>query len=113
MTISAPVYDKTDPKSDKVVPIYLPVSPEWAEYKDWYNQTAMTAAGAGMFVKQPFITWGAFALAVFGFVNQQPLRQAKDATSPLVVLGMAFAGIVAGIFPKMMLAPEHAQTPIA
>lgn len=33
------------------------------------------------------IVWGAFALAVFGYVNQQPLRQSKDASSPLLVLG--------------------------
>ncbi|KAK8864349.1 hypothetical protein IAR55_001596 [Kwoniella newhampshirensis] len=113
MAISAPIYDKTDAKSEKVYPIHLPSSPEWSEYKDWYNQTAMTAAGAGMFVKQPLITWGAFALAVFGFVNQQPLRQGKESTSPLLVLGMAFAGIMANIFPKMMLAPEHVRAPVA
>lgn len=33
------------------------------------------------------IVWGALALAVFGYVNQQPLRQSKDASSPLLVLG--------------------------
>lgn len=31
--------------------------------------------------------WVSLAMAVIGLVNQQPLRQSKDATSPLVTLG--------------------------
>ncbi|WWC70289.1 uncharacterized protein I206_104239 [Kwoniella pini CBS 10737] len=104
--VSAPVYDKSDPKSDKIFPYHLPFTSEWSEYKDPYGQTAMTAAGAGMFVKQPILVWGAFILSVISLVNQQPLRQSKDNTSPLLVLGMAFAGVLANIMPKMMLAPE-------
>ncbi|WRT66277.1 uncharacterized protein IL334_003230 [Kwoniella shivajii] len=110
--VSAPVYDKSDPKSaEKLYPFHLPLSPEWSEHKDPYGQTAMTAAGAGMFIKQPLIVWGAFILSVISFVNQQPLRQGKDATSPLLVLGMAFAGVMANIMPKMML-PPAGQTPL-
>ncbi|KAK6910189.1 hypothetical protein V866_000927 [Kwoniella sp. B9012] len=104
--VSAPVYDKSDPRSDKVFPYHLPLTPEWSEYKDPYGQTAMTAAGAGMFVKQPIIVWGAFILAVISLVNSQPLRQSKDSTSPLLTLGMGFAGVLANIMPKMMLAPQ-------
>ncbi|WWC89412.1 uncharacterized protein L201_004336 [Kwoniella dendrophila CBS 6074] len=109
--VSAPIYDKSDPKTDKVYPYHLPLTPEWSEYKDPYGQTAMTAAGAGMFVKQPIIVWGAFILSVISLVNQQPLRQAKDTTSPLLVLGMAFAGVLANVMPKTMLAPQG-QAPI-
>lgn len=72
------------------------------------------------------IVWGAFALAVFGYVNQQPLRQPKDATAPLLVLGcvvpclcrpqltprsMALAGVVGSILPKTMLAPQTQSVP--
>ncbi|ODO09756.1 hypothetical protein I350_01973 [Cryptococcus amylolentus CBS 6273] len=110
MVVAAPVFDKSEPKSDKLFPYHLPNSPEWDEYNDWYSQTAMTSAAAGMFIKQPLIVWGAFALAVFGYVNQQPLRQAKDATSPILVLGMALAGVFGSVLPKMMLAPAPAQT---
>ncbi|WVR07126.1 hypothetical protein IAU60_004167 [Kwoniella sp. DSM 27419] len=110
--VTAPVYDKSDPKVEGGFPFHLPLTPEWSEHKDWYLQTAMTSAGAGMFIKQPLIIWGSFILAVIGFVNQQPLRAPKDGTSPLLVLGMAFAGIITGIFPKMTLAPEI-KTPVA
>ena len=33
------------------------------------------------------IVWGAAVLAVMGVVNQQPMRQGKDANSPLSSLG--------------------------
>lgn len=138
--MTAPVLDKSPAKSEQLFPYHLPLSPEWAEYNDWYSQTAMTSAAAGMFIKQPMyvppppatltasIVWGAFALAVFGFVNQQPLRQAKDATSPLLVLGcvlffsaisqltprsMALAGVVGSVLPKTMLAPQTQSVPAA
>ncbi|WVF71532.1 hypothetical protein IAT40_006340 [Kwoniella sp. CBS 6097] len=110
--VSAPVYDKSDAKIQQTYPFHLPISPEWSEYKDWYSQTAMTSAGAGMFIKQPLIIWSSLILAVVGYVNQQPLRAPKDANSPLLVLGMAFAGIITGLFPKMTLAPEVIETPV-
>ncbi|KIR55703.1 hypothetical protein I315_01580 [Cryptococcus gattii Ru294] len=113
MTPPAPVLDKSPAKSEQLFPYHLPLSPEWAEYNDWYSQTAMTSAAAGMFIKQPIIVWGALALAVFGYVNQQPLRQAKDASSPLLVLGMALAGIFGSVMPKTMLAAQTQSVPAA
>ncbi|WVQ88906.1 hypothetical protein IAS59_002648 [Cryptococcus gattii] len=105
MTPPAPVLDKSPAKSEQLFPYHLPLSPEWAEYNDWYSQTAMTSAAAGI------IVWGALALAVFGYVNQQPLRQAKDASSPLLVLGMALAGIFGSVMPKTMLAAQTQSVP--
>lgn len=37
----------------RLTPIYLPATPDWAEKKDWYGQTAMMGSGAGMFIKNP------------------------------------------------------------
>ncbi|WVO22128.1 hypothetical protein I312_102656 [Cryptococcus bacillisporus CA1280] len=102
-----PVLDKSPAKSEQLFPYHLPLSPEWAEYNDWYSQTAMTSAAAGI------IVWGAFALAVFGYVNQQPLRQSKDASSPLLVLGMALAGVFGSVLPKTMLAAQTQSVPAA
>ncbi|KAL0250529.1 hypothetical protein I308_102707 [Cryptococcus tetragattii IND107] len=107
MTATAPVLDKSPAKSEQLFPYHLPVSPEWAEYNDWYSQTAMTSAAAGI------IVWGALALAVFGYVNQQPLRQSKDASSPLLVLGMALAGVFGSVMPKTMLAAQTQSVPAA
>lgn len=53
MSPPAPVLDKSPAKSEQLFPYHLPLSPEWAEYNDWYSQTAMTSAAAGMFIKQP------------------------------------------------------------
>ncbi|WVQ82143.1 hypothetical protein IAT38_004271 [Cryptococcus sp. DSM 104549] len=111
--VSAPVFDKADPRAEKAYPYHLPLSPEWAEYKDPIGQMAMTSAAAGMFIKQPLIAWGSFAMAVFSYVNQQPLRQDKDATSPLLVLGMSLAGVAGTVIPRMMLAPAPLQAPVA
>nr|ODN88289.1 hypothetical protein L203_02898 [Cryptococcus depauperatus CBS 7841]ODN97635.1 hypothetical protein L204_03054 [Cryptococcus depauperatus CBS 7855] len=113
MVVAAPVLEKSDPRStERVYPYHLPLSEEWSEYSDWYGQTAMTSAAAGMFIKQPLIVWGAFALAVFGFVNSQPLRQGKESSSPLLVLGMALAGVAGSVLPKMMLAPVPRQAAV-
>ncbi|ORY34072.1 hypothetical protein BCR39DRAFT_235137 [Naematelia encephala] len=106
MSITAPVLDKSDPKSDRLYAFHLPSSPEWEEQKDWFGQSAMMGAGAGMFIKNPLFVWGSMIMGVIGLVNYQPLRAPKDSTSPLITLGMAFAGVATLCLPKMMLAPE-------
>ncbi|KAK4688446.1 hypothetical protein P7C73_g1641, partial [Tremellales sp. Uapishka_1] len=111
MAPQAPVFDKADPKTEKLVPFHLPLSPEWSEYNDWYTNTAMMSAGAGMFLKNPLVVWGSSAMAVIGYVSQQPLRQ-KEASSALTSLGMGLAGILSITIPKVMLGPDT-QTPIA
>ncbi|GFZ44039.1 hypothetical protein JCM24511_01760 [Saitozyma sp. JCM 24511] len=112
MSVVAPVLDRSDPKQDRLYPFHLPNSPEWEEKKDFFSQSAMMGAGAGMFIKNPMFVWGSMIMAVIGYVNQQPLRAPKDASSPLLTLGMAVAGVVATNMPKLMLAPEaRSQVP--
>lgn len=75
MSVSAPVYDKSDPRSEKYVsghyvgvivgrrelgayacrlfPFHVPMTPEWATVKDTFGSGAMMGAGAGMFIRNP------------------------------------------------------------
>ncbi|CAD6584122.1 MAG: hypothetical protein TREMPRED_003738 [Tremellales sp. Tagirdzhanova-0007] len=106
MSTGAPIYDKADPRLDKIYPFHLPYTAEWEEQKDWFSQSSMMSAGAGMFLKNPLIAWASMISAVIGLVNQQPLRAPKDQSSPLVTLGLSLAGIIALNMPKMILAPE-------
>ncbi|KAK1924171.1 hypothetical protein DB88DRAFT_510546 [Papiliotrema laurentii] len=112
MSISAPVYDKADPKSEKLYPYHLPVTPEWDEKKDWFGQTAMMGAGAGMFLKNPMIVWACLLGAVISFVNYEPLRAPKDSQNPLVGLGIALMGVFSINIPKVII-QKTIQAPVS
>ncbi|WOO76604.1 uncharacterized protein LOC62_01G000231 [Vanrija pseudolonga] len=109
MTVVAPVYDKSNPKAEKLYPYHLPFSPEWAEKKDIFGSSTMMMAGGGMFMRNPLIIWSAMVLAVQQYVTAEPLRKGKDAASPLATIGMALSGVFALTVPKIMLAPEAAH----
>ncbi|GMK56703.1 hypothetical protein CspeluHIS016_0305430 [Cutaneotrichosporon spelunceum] len=113
MTVVAPVFDKSDSKTDKLYPYHLPFSEDWGEKKELLGNSTMMMAGGGMFMRNPLIIWTAAVLAVQSFVTQEPLRAPKDANSPLATLGMAVSGIIATTIPKMMLAPETQATTTA
>ncbi|KAI9639699.1 uncharacterized protein MKK02DRAFT_40021 [Dioszegia hungarica] len=108
MSVSAPVYDKSDPRSEKLFPFHVPMTPEWATVKDTFGSGAMMGAGAGMFIRNPLFVWGALVMAVLGFVGQKPMRREKDAASPLMGLGMGFMGVFSLLMPKLLAAPAVA-----
>lgn len=108
MSVTAPVYDKSDPKTNaKLYPFSLPTGPGWEEKKGWYSQTAMMGAGAGMFIKNPLFAYGSLVLATIGLADHEPLRASKDEMNPLMSFGLALAGLVTVNMPRLMLAPEQ------
>ncbi|RSH78582.1 uncharacterized protein EHS24_002310 [Apiotrichum porosum] len=106
MTISAPVLDKADPKSEKLYPFHLPFTEDWSEQKELFGSGTMMLAGSGMFMRNPLIVWTSMIMAVQAFVTQEPLRRKEDASSPLAMLGMAASGMIATSMGKVLLAPE-------
>lgn len=138
--MTPPVLDKSPAKSEQLFPYHLPLSPEWAEYNDWYSQTAMTSAAAGMFIKQPMYVpppaGHADSQHRVGRIRPRCLRLRQPAAPPpgqgrhlppprprvrpffsaisqLTPRSMALAGIVGSVLPKTMLAPQTQSVPAA
>ncbi|EIW70732.1 hypothetical protein M231_02615 [Tremella mesenterica] len=107
MSVTAPIYDKSDPKTpNKLYAFSLPFGPEWEEQKDWYSQAAMMGAGAGMFIKSPIFAWGSLFLGLLAYVQQENFRQAEDAMSSYLILALGLGGVFTVNFPRILMAPD-------
>ncbi|ORX36720.1 hypothetical protein BD324DRAFT_681488 [Kockovaella imperatae] len=102
MSVTAPIFDKADPKSKQLFPYHLPLTQEWAEEKSFFGNTMMMGSGAGMFLKNPLIVYAALIISVITLVGSSPLRAPKDMQSPLMGIGLGLMGLITVNLPRLM-----------
>lgn len=62
--------DLTDADA-RLYPFHLPQTVEWAEQKDWFSNSAMMGAGAGMFIKNPMYVTSSLILSTSGETRRE------------------------------------------